>query len=196
MISENVQVTRLLALGVVMAVTSRPVLAASCETEVSSQNPRMASSAADSVSAPVEDTAAIDRVFRYAAEARKHRMVGLASYYSTSLDGTLTANGEIYRNKRVSAAHLTLPLGSWVEVRSKATGKRIRLRVNDRGPYVTKFVIDLSQAAARSIGVDMTEDRTVNIRFLALPGETPSREAVEPAGLNARCEEESATAEP
>ena len=143
-----VQVTRLLALGVVMAITSQPLLAASCETEISSTDLSMASSAAEAVSVQVEDTTAIDRVFRYAAEARKHRMVGLASYYSTSLDGTLTANGEIYRNKRISAAHLTLPLGSWVEVRSKATGKRIRLRVNDRGPY-SKFVIDLSQAAAR-----------------------------------------------
>lgn len=121
-------------------------------------------------------------------------MVGLASYYSTSLDGTLTANGEIYRNRRISAAHLTVPLGSWVEVRSKATGKRIRLRVNDRGPY-SKFVIDLSQAAARSIGVDLAEDRTVNIRFLALPGETPSRDAVEPAGGNAGCEDGPANVE-
>ena len=103
----------------------------------------MASSTIEVAYPQPEDTAAFDRVFRYAAEARKHRMVGLASYYSTSLDGTLTANGEIYRNRRISAAHLTVPLGSWVEVRSKATGKRIRLRVNDRGPYVTKFVIDL-----------------------------------------------------
>ena len=155
----------------------------------------MASSTIEVAYPQPEDTAAFDRVFRYAAEARKHRMVGLASYYSTSLDGTLTANGEIYRNRRISAAHLTVPLGSWVEVRSKATGKRIRLRVNDRGPYVTKFVIDLSQAAARSIGVNVTEDRTVNIRFLALPGETPSRKAVEPTGGNAGCEEDPATGE-
>jgi rare lipoprotein A len=155
----------------------------------------MASSTADVAYPQPENVAALDRVFRYAAEARKHRMVGLASYYSTSLDGTLTANGEIYRNRSISAAHLTVPLGSWVEVRSKATGKRIRLRVNDRGPYVTKFVIDLSQAAARSIGVDVAEDRTVNIRFLALPGERPSRDAVEPDGGNAGCEDGAANGE-
>jgi rare lipoprotein A len=186
--SKNVHITRFLALCGVIAVTSRPALAASCESDLSDTRVPMASSTAVVVYPQPDDVAAFDRVFRYAAEARKHRMAGLASYYSTSLDGSLTANGETYRNRRISAAHLTLPLGSWVEVRSKATGKRIRLRVNDRGPYVTKFVIDLSQAAARSIGVDVAEDRTVNIRFLALPGEMPSWNAVEPDGGNAGCE--------
>src|SRR5258707_470599 len=51
------------------------------------------------------------RLLKYAAVEMKHRLSGLASYYSTSLDGTLTANGERYHNKKVSAAHLTLPLG-------------------------------------------------------------------------------------
>jgi len=113
------------------------------------------------------------RILKYAAVAMKHRLNGLASYYSTSLDGTLTANGERYHNKKMSAAHLTLPLGSWVEVTARATGKKLRLRVNDRGPYVNKFVIDLSQAAAHFLGVDVAEDRSVLIRIIALPGEDP-----------------------
>ena len=65
----------------------------------------------------------------------------------------MTANGERYHKKKFSAAHLTLPLGTWVEITSKATGKRIRLRVNDRGPYVHKFVIDLSRSAAHDAQV-------------------------------------------
>lgn len=113
------------------------------------------------------------RILKYAAVALKHRLNGLASYYSTSLDGTLTANGEHYHNKKMSAAHLTLPLGSWVEVTARATGKKLRLRVNDRGPYANKFVIDLSQAAAHFLGVDVAEDRSVLIRIVALPGEDP-----------------------
>lgn len=112
------------------------------------------------------------RVLKYAGLAIRHKLTGLASYYSTSLNGTLTANGERYYNKKLSAAHLTLPLGSWVEIRSRATGRRIRVRVNDRGPY-SRFVIDLSQAAARALGVDVAEDRTVDIRIIALPGEQP-----------------------
>lgn len=113
------------------------------------------------------------RLLKYAAVAVKHRLNGLASYYSTSLDGTLTANGERYHNKKMSAAHLTLPLGSWVEVTSRATGRKLRLRVNDRGPYVNKFAIDLSQAAARYLGVDTSDDRYVMIRIIGLPGEEP-----------------------
>src|SRR5438128_1517865 len=62
------------------------------------------------------------RVVKYAAVAVRHKLSGLASYYSRSLDGTLTATGEIFRNRRFTAAHLTLPLGSWVEVTSRATG--------------------------------------------------------------------------
>lgn len=131
------------------------------------------------------------RLFKYTAVALEHRLEGLASYYSTSLDGTLTATGEIFRNKRFTAAHLTLPLGSWVEVTSRATGRRIRCRVNDRGPYVKKFVLDLSQAAARALGVDHAEDRFVNIRIVALPGEEPLPEDHEvtfgaPTGENRR----------
>src|SRR5712692_4815861 len=115
----------------------------------------------------------IQRLLKYSVIESRHRLNGLASYYSNSLDGTLTANGERYHMKKLSAAHLTLPLGCWVEVKSKATGRKIRLRVNDRGPYVHKFVIDLSQAAAHSLGVDIAEDRTVEIRIIAMPGETP-----------------------
>lgn len=119
------------------------------------------------------------RLLRYAELHVKHRVQGLASYYSTFFDGRKTANGEIYRNRRYSAAHLTLPLGCWVEVKSRATGKKLRLRVNDRGPYVKKFAIDLSQAAARYLGVDKHPDRHVEFRVIALPGEEPLPEDYE-----------------
>ena len=113
------------------------------------------------------------RALKYAALATQHRLTGLASYYSKSLDGTLTATGEIFRNKHLTAAHLTLPLGTWIEITARATGKTIRCRINDRGPYVKKFVVDLSQAAARALGVDRAEDRTVDIHVIGLPGEDP-----------------------
>ncbi len=114
-----------------------------------------------------------ERLVRYALVAAKHRLCGLASYYSTSLDGTLTANGERFHQRDMTAAHLTLPLGTWIEVRSRATGRKVRLRVNDRGPYVKKFCLDLSQAAARALGVDVADDRHVDIRIIAMPGEKP-----------------------
>jgi rare lipoprotein A len=111
------------------------------------------------------------RRLRYEPVEKEHRMRGLASYYSASFDGRKTANGETFRNRRYSAAHLTLPFGTWIAVTSRATGRTLRLRVNDRGPYARKFVLDLSQAAARALGVDVSDDRYVEMRILALPGE-------------------------
>lgn len=123
----------------------------------------------------------LQRILQYTQLALKHRVSGLASYYSSFFDGRKTANGEVFRNRKYSAAHLTLPLGTWVEVKSRATGRKLRLRVNDRGPYAKKFCLDLSQAAARYLGVDVHPDRYVDVRIIALPGEEPLPEEVEVA---------------
>lgn len=127
---------------------------------------------------PLQPDPFLQRLLRYTELAVKHRIHGLASYYSSFFDGRKTANGEVFRNGKYSAAHLTLPLGTWIEVRSRATGKKLRMRVNDRGPYAKKFCLDLSQAAARYLGVDRHPDRHVEIRIIALPGEEPLPEPV------------------
>ena len=129
---------------------------------------------------PAKPDPFLPRMLRYTQIAVQHRVSGLASYYSTFFDGRKTANGEIYRNKQYSAAHLTLPLGTWIEVTSRATGRKLRMRVNDRGPYVKKFCLDLSQAAAHYLGVDIAPDRYVDIRIIALPGEEPLPEDAAP----------------
>jgi rare lipoprotein A len=128
---------------------------------------------------PVVDEGILQRLVKYTQLAVKHRVNGLASYYSSFFDGRKTANGEVFRNGKYSAAHLTLPLGTWVEVTSRATGRKLRLRVNDRGPYAKKFCLDLSQAAARFLGVDVARDRHVDVRIIALPGEEPLPEDVD-----------------
>lgn len=128
---------------------------------------------------PEETDPLLQRLLRYAELGSHHRLQGLASYYSTFFDGRKTANGEVYRNRRYSAAHLTLPLGCWIEVTSRATGRKLRMRVNDRGPYAHKFMLDLSQAAARYLGVDTNPDRHVDVRIIALPGEEPLPEEEE-----------------
>lgn len=140
-------------------------------------------------SVPLADAPFVDRgpllqrILQYTQFALKHRVNGLASYYSSFFDGRKTANGEIFRNRKYSAAHLTLPLGTWVEVKSRATGRKLRLRVNDRGPYAKKFCLDLSQAAARYLGVDVHPDRYVDVKIIALPGEEPLPEEVEVADV-------------
>ena len=77
---------------------------------------------------------------------------GLASWYGKEFDGLPTASGETFRLGKVSAAHRTLPLGTLVEVTNEKNGKTVRVKVNDRGPFVAGRIVDLSRAAAAEIG--------------------------------------------
>src|SRR5512146_2514739 len=79
-----------------------------CEDHLPVPPPVVATETTMKPAEPKPDPLAL-RTLKYAALATKHRLTGLASYYSRSLDGTLTATGEIFRNKRFTAAHLTLP---------------------------------------------------------------------------------------
>lgn len=77
---------------------------------------------------------------------------GLASYYSNKLTGHKTANGEKYDPTLLTAAHKTLPFGTIVEV-TRADGRTVRVRINDRGPFTKGRVIDLSMKAAEEVGL-------------------------------------------
>jgi rare lipoprotein A len=89
--------------------------------------------------------------------------VGLASWYGPGQGGR-TANGEKFRQNRVGAAHKTLPLPCYVEVTALATGRRIIVRVNDRGPFVDGRIIDLSRGAAEDLGIVRTGTARVRVR--------------------------------
>jgi len=80
------------------------------------------------------------------------REQGLASWYGADFHGRRTANGERYNMYAMTAAHKTLPLGTQIVVISQKTGRRVRVRVNDRGPFVAGRIVDLSLAAARALG--------------------------------------------
>jgi rare lipoprotein A len=86
------------------------------------------------------------------AAAQQPIQIGTASYYHDSLAGNLTANAERYDPRAFSAAHRTLPFGSVVDV-VRRDGRSVRVRVNDRGPYVDGRIIDLSRQAAESLGM-------------------------------------------
>ncbi len=78
---------------------------------------------------------------------------GIASWYGPRFHGRLTANGEHYNMYAMTAAHKTLPFGSIVKVINKLNGKATLVRINDRGPYVTRRIIDLTYtAAAKHLG--------------------------------------------
>jgi rare lipoprotein A len=79
--------------------------------------------------------------------------VGYASYYGNELSGSNTANGENFSPTGITAAHKTLPLPSYVEVTALGTGRTILVRINDRGPFANDRLIDLSEGAARQLGI-------------------------------------------
>ncbi len=91
---------------------------------------------------------------------------GEASYYSDDLVGSPTASGEPFDPAKLTAAHRTLPLGSRVRVTNTATGKTVVVRVNDRGPYHERRIIDLSWAAARRIGLHRSGTARVKLELL------------------------------
>lgn len=88
---------------------------------------------------------------------------GLASWYGEEFNGRLTASGEIYDMYAMTAAHRTLPLGTVVEVENLENGKKVRVRINDRGPFVAGRVIDLSRGAARKL--EMRAQGVVRVRL-------------------------------
>ncbi len=76
---------------------------------------------------------------------------GMASHYGASMRGRLTASGERYDPKALTAAHRTLPFGTWLRVANTWNGRQVRVRINDRGPFKPGRVLDLSQAAAAAL---------------------------------------------
>ena len=116
----------------------------------------------------------------------KYDETGVASWYGDAFHGKLTANGEIFDKRRLSAAHKTLPLPTLVEVENLENGRKLVVRVNDRGPFVDDRVIDLSHAAADELGFSAKGLARVRVRYLAeadltalaaLPGE-PSQHPI------------------
>lgn len=89
--------------------------------------------------------------------------VGLASWYGAFHHGLRTASGEIFDMGELTAAHRTLPLGTRLWVTNLENGRVVRVRVNDRGPYVDGRVIDLSREAARVL--DMVEQGVARVRL-------------------------------
>lgn len=103
--------------------------------------------------------------------------VGEASYYAASLHGERTANGEIYNQRELSAAHRAFPLGSYLEVENLANHRRVIVRVNDRGPYAQGRILDLSRRAANELDFIHDGEARVHVRYLG--DQPPAAEARE-----------------
>jgi rare lipoprotein A len=110
------------------------------------------------------------------AEQPDYDKVGVASWYGEQFHNRYTANGEVFDMDRVSAAHTTLPLPSMVEVTNLDNGRKMVVRINDRGPFVNGRIIDLSRAAARELGYERQGVARVRVRYVG-PARSNASEA-------------------
>jgi len=128
----------------------------------------------------------INDAWYYPSEDYSYVEEGVASWYGPDFHGKRTANGERYDMNALTAAHPTLPMPSMVNVTNLENGRSIKLRINDRGPFKSKRIIDVSRQAAQLLGfkeqgtarvrveIDRDESLTIKNQILARnPGEMP-----------------------
>ncbi len=94
---------------------------------------------------------------------------GMASYYSDKYQGSPTASGEEYDRNKMTAAHKTLPFGTMIKVTRLDNKKSVRVRVNDRGPYIKDRVVDISRAAAVELGMIKEGQTKVKVEIVKGP---------------------------
>ena len=100
------------------------------------------------------------------APAPGTRIVGLASWYGQKHQGRATASGEAFDMNKLTAAHRTMPFGTRLRVTSVETGRSVVVRVNDRGPWANDRVLDVSLAAAKTLG--MVGDGVTRVEIVVL----------------------------
>jgi len=110
-----------------------------------------------------------------------YRARGVASWYGRDFHGLSTSSGETYNMNAMTAAHTTLPIPTWVEVMNLENGKHVVVKVNDRGPFVDKRLIDLSYAAALQLDMVRNGTARVEVRALSSPPGAPPLPTPSPA---------------
>lgn len=113
-----------------------------------------------------------------------HELEGYASWYAGKFQGRTTASGEVFNTNELTAAHKTLPFGTVVEVTHLANGRTVSVRINDRGPFVTGRVIDLSRAAAEEIA--MTGEGVARVRLRVVAEPEPVARRIQIASFSSR----------
>jgi len=111
--------------------------------------------------------------------SKGYHELGIASWYGRKFHGRRTSSGELYDMHLATAAHKTLPLPTYAEVTNLDNGRKMIVKINDRGPFHDDRVIDLSYAAAIKLGVDQTGTARIEVR--ALDVDTSKRVAVKVA---------------
>lgn len=115
------------------------------------------------------------------ASAAGHVERGVASWYGPTFHGGRTATGETYDMNAMTGAHPTLPLPTWVRVTNLQNGRSVVIRLNDRGPFSSNRIIDLSRAAAEQLEMIRAGTAMVEVRSLAGPSPEAPATPVAPA---------------
>lgn len=104
----------------------------------------------------------VNQITYYPVKYKKYKATGIASWYGDRFHNKLTASGEIFNKHKMTAAHKFLPIPSIVKVTNLANNKSIKVKVNDRGPFIDNRIIDLSERAAKLLG--FREQGLANVR--------------------------------
>ncbi len=107
-----------------------------------------------------------NKVYYPVNSAQGYTETGTASWYGKQFHGKKTSSGEIYNMNAKTAAHKTLPLGTMVLVKNLGNGKQVIVRINDRGPFTSKRIIDLSYATAKEL--DFVSQGIAEVEIIAL----------------------------
>jgi rare lipoprotein A len=109
----------------------------------------------------------INGVWYYPSEDFNYDETGIASWYGPDFHGKYTANGDIFDQNGLSAAHRTLPMPSIVRVTNLDNGRSIEVKVNDRGPFAHGRILDLSKHAAEMLGMELHGTARVRVQIMA-----------------------------
>ncbi len=117
---------------------------------------------------PLKEIAGLPRVEQQVVAYRtpKRQFTGMASWYGPGFHGNYSANGEVFNQYALTAAHPNLPFGTLVRVTNLDNGRSVVVRINDRGPYAGGRIIDLSMGAAHAIGMVSSGVAQVNLEVL------------------------------
>ena len=124
------------------------------------------------------------KTYRVMASGRGYRERGTASWYGSKFHGRRTSSGESYDMHKATAAHKTLPLPSYAEVTNLDNGRKVIVKINDRGPFVDDRLIDMSYGAAVRLDMIRTGTARVEVRVIESPEElAPTTVAQRPEGV-------------
>ncbi|MCI4645694.1 MAG: septal ring lytic transglycosylase RlpA family protein [Hyphomonadaceae bacterium] len=133
---------------------------------IAAQQQAAAAQASQPQPQPAADSYSLPGTLHQPQQVASYDETGIASTYGDGFQGQPTANGEIYDENILSAAHPSLPLPSLVQVINPQTGRELVVRVNDRGPFVDGRMIDLSPKAATMLGFQPGTEAEVRVRYL------------------------------